>query len=137
MAINLSSQSDDEVLSQINTTPLVDVMLVLLIIFLITIPVVTTSVNVSLPVQSNVPRQQKPETIIISVNSKGQTFVFDAQVSNNETLFKVLKPYALLTPQPEVQIRGDAQGEFQSVGRVINVLQRLGLSKVGFITEPK
>jgi biopolymer transport protein ExbD len=137
MAINLSSQSDDEVLSQINTTPLVDVMLVLLIIFLITIPVVTTSVNVSLPLESNVPRQQKPETIIISVNSKGQTFVFDTQVSNNEALFKILKPYALLTPQPEVQIRGDAQGEFQSVGRVINVLQRLGLSKVGFITEPK
>ena len=109
MAINLSSQSDDEVLSQINTTPLVDVMLVLLIIFLITIPVVTTSVNVSLPLESNVPRQQKPETIIISVNSKGQTFVFDTQVSNNEALFKILKPYALLTPQPLKEMRVKAE----------------------------
>ncbi len=137
MAINLSSSADDEVLSQINTTPLVDVMLVLLIIFLITIPVVTTSVKVSLPVESNVPRQQKPETIIISVNAKGQTYVFDSFIANNEILFKTLKPYALLTPQPEVQIRGDVKSEFQSIGRVMNVLQRLGLSKVGFITEPK
>jgi len=137
MAIQLSSQSDDEVLSQINTTPLVDVMLVLLIIFLITIPVVTTSVKVNLPIESNVPRQQKPETIIISVNAKGQTYVYDALVSSNDALFKLLKPYALMNPQPEVQIRGDAQSEFQSVGRVMNVLQRLGLSKVGFITEPK
>jgi len=137
MAIQLSSQSDDEVLSQINTTPLVDVMLVLLIIFLITIPVVTTSVKVNLPIESNVPRQQKPETIIISVNAKGQTYVYDALVTSNDALFKLLKPYALMNPQPEVQIRGDAQSEFQSVGRVMNVLQRLGLSKVGFITEPK
>jgi biopolymer transport protein ExbD len=137
MAIQLSSPSDDEVLSQINTTPLVDVMLVLLIIFLITIPVVTTSVKVNLPIESNVPRQQKPETIIISVNAKGQTYVYDALVSSNDALFKLLKPYALMNPQPEVQIRGDAQSEFQSVGRVMNVLQRLGLSKVGFITEPK
>jgi len=137
MAINLSSSADDEVLSQINTTPLVDVMLVLLIIFLITIPVVTTSVKGSLPVESNVPRQQKPETIIISVNAKGQTYVFDSFIANNEILFKTLKPYALLTPQPEVQIRGDVKSEFQSIGRVMNVLQRLGLSKVGFITEPK
>jgi biopolymer transport protein ExbD len=137
MAIQLFPNSDDEVLSQINTTPLVDVMLVLLIIFLITIPVVTTSVKVSLPVQSNVPRQQKPETIIVSVNAKGQTYVFDSLMGNNEMLFKTLKPYALLTPQPEVQIRGDAQSDFQSIGRVMNVLQRLGLSKVGFVTEPK
>jgi biopolymer transport protein ExbD len=137
MAINITSDADDEVLSQINTTPLVDVMLVLLIIFLITIPVVTTSVKVSLPLESNVLREQKPETIIISVNAKGQIFVYDSLMSNNDALFKILKPYALLTPQPEVQIRGDSQSEFQSVGRVMNVLQRLGLSKVGFITEPK
>ena len=136
MAFNLPSDADDEVLSQINTTPLVDVMLVLLIIFLITIPVVTTSVKVKLPTESNVPRQQNPETIIISVNAKGQIYVFDSLIANNDVLFKTLKPYALLNPQPEVQIRGDAQSEFKNIGRVMYALQRLGISKIGFITEP-
>ncbi len=137
MAIQLNESAEDDVISQINTTPLVDVMLVLLIIFLITIPVVTTSVRVSLPQEKNVVRESKPENVIISVNAKGQIFLYDAPMNSSDDLMKKLKPYALKSPQPEVQIRGDANGDFESVGRVMNALQRLGLTKVGFITQPQ
>ncbi len=137
MAIQLNESAEDDVISQINTTPLVDVMLVLLIIFLITIPVVTTSVRVSLPQEKNVVRESKPENVIISVNAKGQIFLYDAPMNSSDDLMKKLKPYALKSPQPEVQIRGDANGDFESVGRVMYALQRLGLTKVGFITQPQ
>ncbi len=137
MAIQIGTASEDEVISQINTTPLVDVMLVLLIIFLITIPVVTTSVRLSLPQEKNVVRESKPENVIISVNAKGQIFLYDAPMTSSEDLMKKLKPYALKSPQPEVQIRGDEQAHFESVGRVMNALQRLGMTKVGFITQPQ
>ena len=137
MAIQLNESAEDDVISQINTTPIVDVMLVLLIIFLITIPVVTTSVRVSLPQEKNVVRESKPENVIVSVNAKGQIFLYDAPMNSSDDLMKKLKPYALKSPQPEVQIRGDANGDFESVGRVMNALQRLGLTKVGFITQPQ
>jgi len=137
MAINIGDTSGDEVISQINTTPLVDVMLVLLIIFLITIPVVTTSVRVNLPQEKNVLRDTKPENVIISVNAKGQIFLYDAPVQSSADLMKKLKVYALKSPQPEVQIRGDEKSDFESVGRVMNALQRLGMTKVGFITQPQ
>ncbi len=137
MAIQLNESAEDDVISQINTTPLVDVMLVLLIIFLITIPVVTTSVRVSLPQEKNVVRESKPENVIVSVNAKGQIFLYDALMNSSDDLMKKLRPYALKSPQPEVQIRGDANGDFESVGRVMNALQRLGLTKVGFITQPQ
>ena len=137
MASQLNESAEDDVISQINTTPLVDVMLVLLIIFLITIPVVTTSVRVSLPQEKNVVRESKPENVIISVNAKGQIFLYDAPMNSSDDLMKKLRPYALKSPQPEVQIRGDANGDFESVGRVMNALQRLGLTKVGFITQPQ
>jgi biopolymer transport protein ExbD len=137
MAIHIGDSSGDEVISQINTTPLVDVMLVLLIIFLITIPVVTTSVRVTLPQEKNVIRDTKPENVIISVNAKGQIYLYDAPVQSSDDLMKKLKVYALKTPQPEVQIRGDEKSDFESVGRVMNALQRLGMTKVGFITQPQ
>ena len=137
MAIQLNESAEDDVISQINTTPLVDVMLVLLIIFLITIPVVTTSVRVSLPQEKNVVRESKPENVIVSVNAKGQIFLYDAPMNSSDDLMKKLRPYALKSPQPEVQIRGDANGDFESVGRVMYALQRLGLTKVGFITQPQ
>jgi biopolymer transport protein ExbD len=137
MAIQLMQSTEDEVISQINTTPLVDVMLVLLIIFLITIPVVTTSVPVSLPQERNVVRESKPENLIISVNAKGRIFLYDAPMNSSEELMKNLRPYATKSPQPEVQIRGDANADFESIGRVMNALQRSGLSKVGFVTQPQ
>ena len=139
MAMNLGPAlraSDDEVIGTINTTPLVDVMLVLLIIFLITIPVVTTSIQVDLPKETNVVRETKPENVIISVNQAGQIFLYDTPVKNPADLLERLKKFSAMKPQPEVQIRGDARSEFEAVGRVMYAVQRAGITQVGFITEP-
>ncbi|MBP6276582.1 MAG: biopolymer transporter ExbD [Limnohabitans sp.] len=140
MAMNLGpslgSSDEDEVMGTINTTPLVDVMLVLLIIFLITIPVVTTSIKVDLPKETNVVRETKPENVIISVNKAGQIFLYDTPVKNPSDLLERMKKFSAMKPQPEVQIRGDAQSDFESVGRVMYAVQRAGITKVGFITEP-
>ena len=137
MGMNVGSdQGDDEVLSAINTTPLVDVMLVLLIIFLITIPVVTTSIKVNLPKETNVIRETKPENVIISVNEAGRIFLYDTPMRNTGDLLDRIKVFAAKQPQPEVQIRGDGKSNFESVGRVMYAVQRAGITKVSFITEP-
>jgi biopolymer transport protein ExbD len=138
MGINVGPNEggEDEVVSAINTTPLVDVMLVLLIIFLITIPVVTTSVKVELPKETNTVRETKPENLIISVNAQGNIFLYDTPIPNSQALFQRLKPFAVMEPQPEVQIRGDLDAKFEAVGKVMFALQRAGIAKVGFITEP-
>ena len=136
MAMNFGADADDEIIGQINTTPLVDVMLVLLIIFLITIPVVTTSVKVNLPIEKNLVRETKPENVIISVNAVGQIFLYDTPMKNTADLMDRLKKFSVKDPQPEVQIRGDAKSDFESVGRVLYAVQRAGITKVGFITEP-
>lgn len=128
---------DDELLTTINTTPLVDVMLVLLIIFLITIPVVTTSVKVDLPKEVQQPRETKPDNIILSVNAQGQAFLFDTPLRNQAEMVKQLKTLADKKPQPEVQIRGDAQTDFEAVGRVLFAAQSVGLTKVRFVTDPQ
>ena len=132
----LGSQDDDEIIGTINTTPLVDVMLVLLIIFLITIPVVTTSIKVELPKEQNVVREAKPDTVIISVNQAGQIYLYDTPVKTPGELVERLKKFAAMKPQPDVQIRGDAQSAFESVGRVMYAVQRAGITQVGFITDP-
>jgi biopolymer transport protein ExbD len=141
MAINLGpslgQQDDDEVIGTINTTPLVDVMLVLLIIFLITIPVVTTSIKVDLPKEQNVVRVAKPDTVIISVNQAGQIFLYDTPVKNSAELVERLQKFASMKPQPDVQIRGDAKSAFESVGRVMYAAQRAGIVQVGFVTDPQ
>ena len=137
MAMNLGSEAEDEIMSEINTTPLVDVMLVLLIIFLITIPVVTTSIKVDLPKEKNVLRETKPENVIISVNAAGKIFLYDTPIKNSDDLFNRMKTFAVKKPQPEVQIRVDGQSDFESVGRVMYAVQRAGITKVGFITEPQ
>jgi len=137
MAMNVGSEGDDEIMSQINTTPLVDVMLVLLIIFLITIPVVTTSIKVDLPKEKNMVRETKPENVIISVDVKGNIFLYDTPIKNSDDLLARMKKFAVMKPQPEVQIRGDGKSDFESVGRVMYAVQRAGITKVGFITEPQ
>jgi biopolymer transport protein ExbD len=138
MAMHLGpSEGDDELLTTINTTPLVDVMLVLLIIFLITIPVVTTSVKVELPHEVQQPRETKPDNIILSVNAQGQAYVYDAPVRSQAELIKQLQSFAEKTPQPEVQIRGDAKTDFEAVGRVLYAAQVAGLTKVRFVTDPQ
>jgi biopolymer transport protein ExbD len=127
---------DDEVMGTINTTPLVDVMLVLLIIFLITIPVVTTSIQVKLPKERHEVRQARPETVILSVNKAGQVFVYDTLIQNQTDLQERLKKIAAMKPQPHVQIRGDAQSAYASVGRVMHALQQAGIAQVGFVIDP-
>jgi biopolymer transport protein ExbD len=107
-----------------------------LIIFLITIPVVTTSIKVDLPKEQNVVREAKPETVVISVNQAGQIYLYDTPVKSTTDLTARLRKFAAMKPQPDVQIRGDAQSAFESVGRVMYAVQRAGISQVGFITDP-
>jgi len=137
MAMNIGLDKDDEIMSEINTTPLVDVMLVLLIIFLITIPVVTTSIKVALPKEKNMVRETKPENVIISVDVKGKIFLYDTPIKNSDDLLQRMKKFSAMKPQPEVQIRGDGKSDFESIGRVMYAVQRAGITKVGFITEPQ
>src|SRR5213596_971979 len=127
--------SEDQPMSEINTTPLVDVMLVLLIIFLITIPVVVQNVPLDLPRERNVPTQTKPENIVIAVDRDGNVF-WNNQFVDDAQLFRRLKEVAVRQPQPEVHIRGDREGRYEFVGRVVFNCQRAGIMKIGFITEP-
>lgn len=139
MAMNVGTAEggdEEEVISTINTTPLVDVMLVLLIIFLITIPVVTHTVPVDLPKESNTPTITKPENVLISVNREGEVFWNQIYLKNGEDLVARLKTVAIMNPQPEVHIRGDLNARYESVGRVVFACQRAGIVKVGFITVP-
>jgi biopolymer transport protein ExbD len=138
MAMAVGPQDDDEdaVISAINTTPLVDVMLVLLIIFLITIPVVTTSIPLQLPKERVEVRETKPENVIISVDKAGNVFWYDAKVDDVRVLVDRLKRVSHMKPQPEVQIRGDMDARYNGVGKVLYACQLAGITKVAFITEP-
>jgi biopolymer transport protein ExbD len=138
MAMNVGSPDggDEEAISTINTTPLVDVMLVLLIIFLITVPVVRMTVPVELPKERNEIRETKPENIVISVDSQNRIYWNDLRMPTTNALVERLKKISVLTPQPEVQIRGDSRGKYDGVGRVVYACQRAGISRISFITEP-
>ena len=140
MAMNVGAADDDDgegqMNSTINTTPLVDVMLVLLIIFLITIPVVTQSIQLELPKERNLPTQTKPENILLAVSRDGDIYWGVQPIPDVETLVERLKKESVKDPQPEVHIRGDLEVRYESVGRVVVACQRAGISKVGFITEP-
>jgi biopolymer transport protein ExbD len=134
--MNMRVEEDDRPMNEINTTPLVDVMLVLLIVFMITIPVITHTVPLELPKVTNQATQTKPENINLSVNKDGQVFWNTALLSSNQELLDRLKQAAPMQPQPEVHIRADQQTKYEYVGRVILDAQRAGMLKVGFITEP-
>ncbi len=138
MAMQVGSGGGDEeqLNNSINTTPLVDVMLVLLIIFLITVPVITETVKLDLPIEQNIPLMTKPENITIAVNRDGEVFWGTERMPDIEALVNRLKVEALKEPQPEVHIRGDQEVRYESVGRVVVACQRAGIFKVGFITEP-
>jgi len=129
-------ESGDEVNSTINTTPLVDIMLVLLIIFLITIPVITKSVEVTLPQAANIVTVTKPENITIAVDRDCNPYWNDVAVASSAELFDRLAVEAVKVPQPEIHIRGDKEARFECVGRVMFNLQRASIQKVGFITNP-
>jgi biopolymer transport protein ExbD len=138
MSMNVHNDGFDEEkpMSEINTTPLVDVMLVMLIIFLITIPVITQSVKVDLPKAANIPTQTKPENINIAVDKDGNVYWNTSLVPTQDALLDRLKSIAVLDPQPEVHVRGDRATAYEHVGRVMVMAQRAGIMKIGFITEP-
>ncbi|HOB03241.1 ExbD/TolR family protein [Casimicrobium huifangae] len=138
MGMNVGSASGDEdqVNSTINTTPLVDVMLVMLIIFLITIPVVTTSIKVQLPKEEIQIRESKPENIVVSVDGNGRMFMYDTPIRDIRDLTDRLKKFSKMDPQPEVHIRGDLAANYDGVGRVIFACRSAGISKIAFLTEP-
>jgi biopolymer transport protein ExbD len=139
MAMNVGSPDgggEDEVIGAINTTPLVDVMLVLLIIFLITIPVVTHTVPVTLPHERNQPYKTKPDNVNLSFDKEGNVFWNQILVPDSAALLEKLKTVSVQDPQPEVHIRGDEKARYEAVGRVILAAQRAGIAKVGFVTEP-
>ena len=136
MAVGSPDGDEDEMNSSINTTPLVDVMLVLLIIFLITIPVVTQSIKLELPKERNLVTQTKPENILLAVSRDGDLYWNTKRITDIEDLVKMLKKESVKDPQPEVHIRGDQEARYESVGRLVVACQRAGIAKVGFITEP-
>jgi biopolymer transport protein ExbD len=139
MAMAIGSPDDDaeeQMNSTINTTPLVDVMLVLLIIFLITIPVVTQSIQLTLPKERNVPTQTKPENILLAVSKDGDIYWNTRKMPDVESVVTELKKLSTKEPQPEVHIRGDQDARYESVGRLVVACQRAGIAKVGVITEP-
>ena len=139
MAMSFGSPDgdEDEVIGAINTTPLVDVMLVLLIIFLITIPVVTHTVPVKLPDERNQPYKTKPDNINLSVTKDGDVFWGEQFVPDTDTLVARLKKASVQQPQPEVHIRGDINVPWHCVGAAIYTMQRSGFIKVGFISQPQ
>jgi biopolymer transport protein ExbD len=135
-SVGASDEEEGSAISEINTTPLVDIMLVLLIIFLITVPVIQDMAQVTIPKAVNIPTQTKPENITISVDSKGQVYWNAGKITDREVFFQKIVSEARKSPQPEFHIRGDINARYEAVGRVIFNLQRGGIVKVGFITEP-
>ena len=137
MSMSVGPAADEAtVMSSINTTPLVDVMLVLLIIFLITIPVITKTVPVVLPKAVNIPTRTKPENITIAVDKDGNIYWNDKRVADRSALLGFIKEAAVRKPQPEIHIRGDKDTRYEAIGRVMYAIQRGGVQKVGFLTEP-
>jgi biopolymer transport protein ExbD len=136
MSVGPGSGEEQSVMAAINTTPLVDVMLVLLIIFLITIPVINKTVKVDLPKAVNIPTQTKPENITVAVDKEGNIYWNDRKIPQRQELLDLVKSAAVQKPQPEIHIRADKDTRYEAVGRVIFTIQRGGVVKVGFLTEP-
>jgi biopolymer transport protein ExbD len=132
-----SPRGDDELLTTINTTPLVDVMLVLLIIFLITIPAVTASINVNLPDDNHQPHVIGPDSVVLTVDRTGMIFLNESRVENAADLEQTLKEIAVSQPQPVLQILGDADTAFGEIGRVLNIVKSTGLDTVHFVIDPQ
>ena len=136
MAMSIGDKDEGAVMSDINVTPLVDVMLVLLIIFIITIPVIVAQVHLDLPKATNLPTQTKPENITISVDKDGDVYWNTKKLASKEDLKTELRGIARIEPQPEVHIRGDANVRYMYVGQVLVAAQQIGIRKVAFLTEP-
>lgn len=137
MAMKIGGDEGEEAFnSEINTTPLVDIMLVLLIIFLITIPAITQTVALELPKETNIVTVTKPENVLIAVDKDGDIYWNTQKLADTDALFDKLKVEAVKVPQPEVHIRGDMNARYESIGKVVYTCQRASILKIGFITEP-
>jgi biopolymer transport protein ExbD len=136
ITVGQAESEEQEVMAAINTTPLVDVMMVLLVIFLITIPAIVHQVALELPKERNVPTQTKPENVVIAINKDGDVFWNMEYMRDSKALFDKLKKVAVMVPQPEVHIRADENTRYESVGKVVATCQRASILKIGFITEP-
>ena len=136
MAITVGSSDEGEPMADINVTPLVDVMLVLLIIFIITIRVIIQQVPVELPKATNLPTQTKPENITIAIDKEGDIFWNTQRLNGQDDLKQRLRGIVREDPQPEVHIRGDSNVRYQYVGQVLVATQQIGIRKVAFITTP-
>jgi biopolymer transport protein ExbD len=135
--LTASPNGDDDLLTTINTTPLVDVMLVLLIIFLLTIPAVTASINVNLPQGTQQPHVIAPDSVVLTVDRTGMVFVNESRVESTPDLEQTLKELAAKQPQPALQILGDADTAFHEIGKVLNLVKSAGLHTIHFVIEPK
>jgi biopolymer transport protein ExbD len=122
--------------TDINMTPLIDVMLVLLIIFIITVPVALKEIKVNLPKASNLPTQTKPEDVTIAVDKSGAIYWNTKLLPNQDALLAELRNAAQIQPQPEVHIRGDSDSRYMYVGQVLVAAQKIGIRKVAFLTSP-
>jgi biopolymer transport protein ExbD len=136
------SDGDDQVMSTINTTPLVDVMLVMLIIFLITVPVIVPSVKVELPQPKNIAQQTKPEDIPLSIDSAGNFYMYGGQVPSRQKLFEILASKAQAAfangqKPPQVHLKADRNARYEQVARVLYTIQTAGILEIAFLTEPK
>lgn len=130
-----TQDDSDEVMNEINMTPLVDVMLVLLIIFIITVPVMKHAVNIDLPRANSEAQIVKPETLRLSVDAEGRYFLNENRIAD-EDLAPRLKAAAAQNPQPDLHIRGDKSVRYERVAQAMAAAQQAGLRKIGFITEP-
>jgi biopolymer transport protein ExbD len=137
MTMAFGTQDDtDDVMNEINMTPLVDVMLVLLIIFIITVPVMQHAVNIDLPQASNQPQETKPETVRLSVDASGTYYWNENQIADAD-LQGLLTVEAAKHPQPDLHIRGDKAVRYEKVAQAMAAAQTAGLRKIGFVTEPQ
>ena len=135
MHVGSDDGGEDDVVSAINTTPLVDVMLVLLIIFLITIPVATHTVKVSLPKDLSQPTATKIDNVVVAVTADGHLWWNQTGLRDQAALESQLEKVAVQQPQPQIQIRGDAAVKYETVGRILAACQQAGISHIDFITE--
>ena len=129
-------EGEDALIAEINTTPLVDVMLVLLIIFLITIPVVNSAIAVNLPREPNQAKPADRENVIVTVDAQGAIYWFETKLPDSSGLVELFGRIAVMQPQPELHIRGDARADYQAVGQVVLAAQQAGIARIGFLTEP-
>jgi len=128
-------QSDDGIMAEINMTPMVDVMLVLLIIFMITLPVIQQAVKVELPKANSVRNEVKPESVQLSIDAKGQIF-WNSSAIDLKTFYGYSQKAAEKDPQPEINLRADKSVKYEYVAQVLAASRRAGLTKLGFVTEP-